>query len=521
MKAVVRGLAESCKDAGVPTLSVVIPTRNAPPSLARLLSCLAGQTLPAAQYEVLIVAGVTEAEARQHVPANLPYCLRLLSVPGPGPARRRNAGGAAARAPLLLFLDDDMAPETGLLAAHVRAHAAGSGPRVGIGYLPPGNDTGGDWLKAQLRDWWEDVFVEMARPGHRFCYTDVMSGNLSLPTALFLASGGFQLPTTCREDYELGYRLLLAGAELVYCADARSLHEDKTDLHKLLGRKREEGKADVLLARMYPELRSVLLIGRQWASLPLPSRLLRRVTRLWPAAADRLSSSLEPLLGLCECLHLRGLWRIILGGLLVQAYWRGILAEARSWDEVRALAAAQPGPVLESLDLADGIAAAADDLERRARDGVQLVWRGLPLGILPAQAGAEPLRRRHLRAWLQTEGALPLRRAEALCALLGIAGPIDWGARLATPVGERLLPALVTEVDLGEGADALAPLLTGVCQLVQVRQGERILGWLYLEAPGQPRSVGEVLYALLAQLDHTLILPLPGPHDALGGGPTP
>lgn len=500
----------------VPRISVVIPSRGAPPSLARLLNCLSDQTLPAVEYEVIVAAGVPEAEARLHVPADLPYTVRVLHAPGPGAARRRNAGALAARADLLLFLDDDMAPEPALLEAHRRAHAEGSGSRVVIGYLPPLHAIGAedrrvDWLKAQLRDWWEDVFSTMARPGHRYCYTDVLTGNLSMPQALLEKAGGFDQSFTCREDYELGVRLLHAGAELFFCPEARSWHEDRTDYRKLMQRKKDEGKADVMMARKHPEVRGTLHISRQFSSLLWPSRLLRAVTRISPEAADRLVALLAPGLALCESLRIRSLWRVLLGGMLVHFYWRGVLAEAKGWDEVRRLADAPPSPSIQSIDLACGVPAAMQELDRRELNGVRFVWRGLPLDAIPYQPGAEPVRSRHLLAWLDEGGALSLRRAEALCAALGLseAGEsIDWGATYTLPK-KYLPPAMVTEVNLSEGAAALSPLLATARQLVLVRQDDLVHGWLYLEAGPQPRSVGDVLQAMLAQLDHTLLLGTP------------
>ena len=73
----------------------------------------------------------------------------------------------------------------------------------------------------------------------------------------------------------------------------------------------------------------------------------------------------------------------------------------------------------------------------------------------------------------------------------------------------HLPPAMVTEVNLDEGAAALSPLLVAARQIVLVRQGELVHGWLYLERGSQPRTVGEVLQAMLAQLDHTLLLGTP------------
>lgn len=495
----------------IPRISVVIPSRGAPSSLARTLHCLALQTLPPSEFEVLVAVGVPVQEAQKNIPAGLPYALRVVSQPGPGPARRRNAGAAAARAELLLFLDDDMAPEPQLLAAHCEAQVGGRGRRVVMGYLPPSQDVvskdgGVDWFKAQLRDWWEDVFIEMARPGHRFSYTDVLSGNFSLPAALFQSVGGFDITFTCREDYELGVRLLAAGAELAYSADARSWHEDRTDYPKILQRKRDEGKADVMTARRYPELRSTLNLSRQLSGLFWPSRLLRSLTRLWPAATDRLVVLLLPLLGLFEWLRIRFLWRIVLGGLLVYSYWRGVLAEATGWDEVRLLAQPPPAPPPATVDLAQGLESAALELGRRQAPGVRFTWRNLPLGSIPYEAGAEAAGRRHMQAWLDDQGALPLRRAQALGDLLAIEREVEWGEVAYVDPQVQLPPEMVTEIDLAEGRAALTPLLVSVRQWVCVRLGDYPLGWLCLEAQRTPRSEAQVLYALLLQLDDILLL---------------
>ena len=202
---------------------MIVPTRNAPPTLGRTLAHLANQTLPPNLYEVIVVTGgvVDEvwrlAPAGQMEPAAAPT-LRVLSQPGQGAARRRNAGAAAARGDLLVFLDDDMAAEPGLLQAHLQAHARGTSERVVMGYLPPRlrkyrHERALTWVEVDLRDWWEDTFRAMTRPGHRFRYTDLMSGNFSLPKALFVRVGGFNADLFCREDFELGARLLAAGGD--------------------------------------------------------------------------------------------------------------------------------------------------------------------------------------------------------------------------------------------------------------------------------------------------------------------
>jgi hypothetical protein len=199
--------------------------------------------------------------------------------------------------------------------------------------------------------------------------------------------------------------------------------------------------------------------------------------------------------------------------MLVHSYWQGVLAEAKDWNEVRMLAMAPSPPPLSETDLAGGIEVAAEELDRRQSSGVRILWKNLPLATLPYQPCAEAVGSRHLYAWLEQSGALLVRRAGALYAALGIEGDVDLGSlahtppqRVRTPPPDSVMPAMVTEVDLCEGVSTLRPLLAAVSQRALVRQGALVHGWLHLEAQATPRTVGEVLYAMLAQLDDTLLL---------------
>jgi GT2 family glycosyltransferase len=514
-----------------PRISVIIPSRSAPASLATTLQALAHQTLPAEQYEVFVAAGVDEEVVRRRLPPELPYSLGILVCPGPGAARRRNAGAKAARAEILVFLDDDMEPEPQLLAAHVaahedaRAHGLASSWAV-MGYLPPAEsimrrEGSVDWLAAALRDWWEEAFEAMAQPSHRFSYADVLSGNLSLPAVLFHQVGGFAENYTCREDYELGVRLLHEGAGLRLSLSARSYHRDTTDIPRLLQRKTDEGRADIQLARQYPHVRPSLAFAIQFDKLDLASRILRYGARRWPPLAELATRLLTPLLGMSERLRLRYTWRRLLGGLLVYAYWRGVLQMTRDWDEIRALTAG-PAPSLGVVDLAGGMAQVEKVLELCPVHGVRITWRGLPLGRIGPAGFAEPVNARHVAAWLREQGAVAVARAKALEILLGIVEsahePLLYasGSKLAAmqdlcpvqpcPQPAPILrastthPEWVLEVNLAEGRIALAPLLTTFSQQVLVRQADQQLGWLQLPACAEARTLGEVIYALLAQL---------------------
>jgi GT2 family glycosyltransferase len=96
----------------------------------------------------------------------------------------------------------------------------------------------------------------MARPGHRFSYRDFFSGNVSLPAALFRRVGGFDEAIKVRlEDYELGIRLLKAGARFIFSPEATGDHHENSDLELWLERVRKEGIATVQITRAHPELR--------------------------------------------------------------------------------------------------------------------------------------------------------------------------------------------------------------------------------------------------------------------------
>jgi GT2 family glycosyltransferase len=96
------------KSRGLMDASVVIPTKDRPLDLIRCLRALSEQQT-SRQFEVIVVDDGSAPTVRR-ADLELPPRARVISSGGVGPARARNRGIDAARAPYILFTDDDTAP---------------------------------------------------------------------------------------------------------------------------------------------------------------------------------------------------------------------------------------------------------------------------------------------------------------------------------------------------------------------------------------------------------------------------
>lgn len=411
----------------MPEVTIIIPTHNRRAVLQQTLAALVQQTYPLGNVEVIVVADGCQddtAEFVNHYAA--PYALHLVQQPGWGPAQARNSGAQRAASPLLIFLDDDIEVAPDFIAAHVAIHRARS-QQVAIGYLPPRLHDQTGFFRLLLQFWWENMFDRMRQPGHRYAYTDLLSGNFSLPFDLFWHVDGFDVNFTCHEDYELGYRLLRAGAQFVFVPEAVGRHHEFTDLNRALHRKRQEGLADVALGQKYPELRPTLPLTSLYHFARRPSRILFRLVHLWPGLADGLARLVQWSLPWWERLRLRGLWQRLLDGLLAYWYWRGVAEALPEWWKVRQFVRGNRAAYHSAitLDLALGAPRAARLLDDFRPETAVLYHGEQAIGQIPPQPGAERLNGRHLHSLLTTRLMAATLKTLALAGEMEIPVDID------------------------------------------------------------------------------------------------
>lgn len=365
------------------------------------MNALAAQTASATDFEVILVVDGgdpdTLAAAKTAV---VPYSLHVLEQPHGGAGAARNLGARAANSELLVFLDDDMAVAPGFLAAHIEARQKNPGG-VALGYFTQTSGRPSDELFAvETEVWWGRHFGELARPAHRYGYRDLCAGNFSIARDEFLEAGGFSeaFHLKAGEDYELGARLIARGAPFHAAWGAWSVHHFEPSARKALRRAYENGRGEVVLARMRPELGPTLRLVDGIEGGP---SIKVGDWRLRPWMARALPILLAPVSAAAALLKLRRLWRRVFGLCHTCAYWHGVFDEAGTRASLSAVIrdlALNPVAardltldILVDLDRLDSL------LEEETPDAINVVHGETIIGRLGPIPGSEPLRPNHVR----------------------------------------------------------------------------------------------------------------------------
>jgi GT2 family glycosyltransferase len=260
----------------VKSLTIAIPSYQRRDRLLRLLSALDDQISGSSgdMQVVVVIDGSTDGSVEALRRLKMAAPLEVRSQPNLGRASARNSALSAAQGELIWFLDDDLIPSPGLLDRHRTEHEKASSHLM-LGPCPPSATVAMDrsWMR-----WWEDHHAGLEQAGRVDRFDRFTVANLSGPTHVFRAAGGFDGSFTeyGLEDFELGVRLLAAGVEVRFDAQAVAWHDHSESQRVAITRNRSIGRNSVRLAAMHPETAPVLFPERA----PDPAMRLLRILHL-------------------------------------------------------------------------------------------------------------------------------------------------------------------------------------------------------------------------------------------------
>ncbi|HWI91502.1 MAG TPA: glycosyltransferase family 2 protein [Flavisolibacter sp.] len=384
--------------------SVIIPTHNRCASLKRMLENLGEQSFPQQNFEVIVVAdGCKDDTANTVKNYKASFHLLLFELPGLGAASARNKGAAQANGRYLVFVDDDMELSPNFIEEHIASHKNEND--IVIGYSPLQLEPKAGTQRMTLREWWEDKFHAMRDQRYRFRYDDLTSGNFSISNSLFKKVSGFDTSLLCREDYELGYRLIKAGANFYFCHKAKAIHRDEvTNLKRSLQRKKSEGIADMQIKAKHPDfVNRNALHYLNYGSFS--KRILLRAIGFAPSLFDLLAGFGITLMNYFERFGMKPRWSKMNYRLHEYWYLRGLIISAGSVKRVYCIMKCEefmPTPNQKlKIDLKDGLKTAEQQLDNVRPLGLEISFGTKLIGIVNYEAGTEPIKGVHLRKILK------------------------------------------------------------------------------------------------------------------------
>ena len=202
-----------------PSLSIVLSTLGNHAVLMKVLDGYDRQTAPPGAFELLVVADRKEPDldAVDRAIGERSYPVRRLVGSVPGLSANRNTGWQAARAPVVLFTDNDTIPVRRLVSEHLGWHARCPSEEVAV--VGPVRWAPG--LKVTPFMKWLDDGVQFhfgALDGDEASWAHLYGANSSIKRAFLERVGGYdeeRLPYLY-EDLDWGYRAREHGLRVRY-----------------------------------------------------------------------------------------------------------------------------------------------------------------------------------------------------------------------------------------------------------------------------------------------------------------
>jgi glycosyltransferase involved in cell wall biosynthesis len=257
---------------------VIVPTRGRAGQLEQALAPLLAEP---ELYELLVVIDgddpATAGLVRRLAAGDSRVRAVAVPPPGNGSDGGRQAGAEQARGEVLLFLDDDIVAEPGIVSGHAAWHG-GPGRRVVLGYFPirrRDSRRRGE-LASELYDEGYESTCDAYEADPARILVEFWAGNFSIRRDDALAVGLIN-PVfdsgVCHADRDFGLRLRRTGVEPVFDRTLRAAHHHRRSWSQFRYDCRRQGIGHVLMHRLHGDVLGPLAIGQ-----PQP-RWVARLTR--------------------------------------------------------------------------------------------------------------------------------------------------------------------------------------------------------------------------------------------------
>ena len=235
-------LLADAPDTWAPTVAVVIPVYNGAERLGRVLDGMERQTRPADEIVVADDGSDEDITAVVEQFSDLPVRYERQQHDGFGAGRARNLGARSSASDVILFVDGDCIPHSGLVEEHLAWHrkslnvvVVGNRYHVDETHMPtvPGDASLSEIAREIPDDGAPDDWRRLFYSKNRWLRTAddafraFVTSNVSVTRSAFEAVGGFaeHFKAWGGEDTELGWRLWNRGATFAVAPKAIVFHQ--------------------------------------------------------------------------------------------------------------------------------------------------------------------------------------------------------------------------------------------------------------------------------------------------------
>lgn len=238
--------------------SIITPTYNRAPVLERTLAAMLAME-GVENCEIIVVDdGSTDetSELLARLAGEYPDLIRSARQENGGPGEARNAGLRLVRHNRILFIDDDVFPDPGLLQAHAELLDRGFDLSQGVLNWHP--ELADNWVMRHMDRHGMQFVFDLVGDEADLSYLHVYTANLAVTKEAIDAVGGFDASFAgmryAFEDTAFAYRIKESGRTMALNRRARGLHYHPITAESLAAREYKVGYGLGILRERYPRI---------------------------------------------------------------------------------------------------------------------------------------------------------------------------------------------------------------------------------------------------------------------------